>query len=425
MPINRRQFIKQSAGMVSLSLLVPKILVTPAQAQTGSNRRIYVVIQFGGGNDGLNTLVPYTNSIYHSMRPVISFRDSELKTSAGDSTIISNDFGLHPAMGEIKSLYDQGRVAFINGVGYPNPNLSHFQSEDIWYTASPENPSGFGWLGKYADQKLASQTGLVGAALGNSPPKALLADDVVIPSISNFNNYTFRTDNRFRNDRTNKLNTLNANNNRTFDAGSLLESIAGIGEGAIEGAQMVQDSVASYSSPVTYPAQNNLANAMRMAAQLITTMPQVNLLYVQMGGFDNHSTQIAAENGQPNKLAGAHFNLLRNFSTAVKAFYDDMAAHGLADNVVMMQWSEFGRRPNENASLGTDHGTSSIMTVIGNPVEGGIYGEMPSMTDLDRAGNMKFTVDFRSVYATILDRWLQADSSEILGSQFENIGFLG
>lgn len=411
--------------MVSLSLLMPKILVTNAQAQANPNRRIAMIVQFEGGNDGLNTIIPYSNSTYRSLRPQISFLDTELKDAAGNSTIISNEFGLNPALSEIKALYDQGNVAFINGVGYPNPNLSHFESEDIWYTGSPENPSGLGWLGKYADQKLGSQAGLVGAALGNSLSKALASEDVVIPSISNFNNYTFRTDNRYAGDRNNRTATLSANNNRAFAPGSLLESIAGQGDSAVLGAQQVQTAIAGYTSTVTYPAQNGLASAMRMAAQLITTMPSVNLVYVRIGGFDNHSAQVATANGQPNKTAGAHFNLLRSFSTAVKAFYDDMAAHGLAENVVIMQWSEFGRRPNENASLGTDHGTASIMTVIGNPVQGGLYGELPSLTDLDRAGNMKFTVDFRSVYATLLDRWLQADSSSILGGQFENVGFLG
>lgn len=409
--------------MVSLSLLMPKILVARSQPmQTGE---IFVVVQLEGGNDGLNTVVPYTNSTYHSLRPMMSLREADLKTDTGASTIISGEFGLNPALSEIKSLYDQGKVAVINGVGYPNPNLSHFESEDVWYTASPENPSGLGWLGKYADQNLAGRTGLAGAALGNSLSKALFSENVVIPSISNFNNYTFRTDSRYSGDRNNRLNTLNTNNTRAFASGSTLEAIAGRGKSAVDGAAEVQAAIAGYTSPVTYPAQNNLAAALKMAAQLITTMEGVRVLYVRMGGFDNHSTQIATENGQPNKRAGAHFNLLRNFSSAVKAFYDDMVAHGLADNVVIMQWSEFGRRPNENASLGTDHGTASIMTVIGNPVQGGIYGQLPSLTDLDRAGNMKFTVDFRAVYGTVLDKWLKADSKEILGGQFENVGFLG
>jgi uncharacterized protein (DUF1501 family) len=158
-----------------------------------------------------------------------------------------------------------------------------------------------------------------------------------------------------------------------------------------------------------------------MAAQLITTLPQANLLYVQMGGFDNHSGQVQGT----NKLAGDHFIRLRYFSEAVKAFYDDLAAHGLADKTLMMEWSEFGRRPNQNDSDGTDHGTSSQIIVVGNPVVKGIYGEQPSLTDLDGAGNMKMKVDFREVYATILNKWLGVDAQEILGGSFDDVGFLG
>jgi uncharacterized protein (DUF1501 family) len=164
-----------------------------------------------------------------------------------------------------------------------------------------------------------------------------------------------------------------------------------------------------------------------MAAQLITTIPEANLLYVTMGGFDHHSQETGSQAEPDNKLVGQHATLLNNFSEGVKAFYDDMAAHNLADKVLMMQWSEFGRRPNENASRGTDHGTAAPMFIIGDPVQGGFYGEQPSLavTELDQAGNMKFKVDFRAVYATILDRWLQADSESILGARYENVGFLG
>jgi uncharacterized protein (DUF1501 family) len=202
--------------------------------------------------------------------------------------------------------------------------------------------------------------------------------------------------------------------------------VAATGLDAVEGAQEIRAAVATYSSTVTYPAGNPLANALRMAAQVITTIDESVLLYVQMGGFDNHSSQIDVVNGQPNKLAGDHARLLKFFSESVKAFYDDMAEHGLADRVVILEWSEFGRRPNENASFGTDHGTSSQIFVIGDPVRGGLYGEQPSLAaaDLDRAGNLKFNTDFRAVYGTVLDRWLGVDSNLILGSRFEDVGFL-
>jgi uncharacterized protein (DUF1501 family) len=164
---------------------------------------------------------------------------------------------------------------------------------------------------------------------------------------------------------------------------------------------------------------------MRMVAQIATTVADANLFYVQLGGFDHHSAEIGSTQAPTDKTVGQHATLLGYVSKSIKAFYDDMAAHGLADNVVLMTWSEFGRRPNENASHGTDHGTASVQMVVGNPIQGGIYGQQPLLTDLDSAGNMKFKVDFRAVYATILDKWLGADSKAILGSQFENLGFLG
>ncbi|HYP28150.1 MAG TPA: DUF1501 domain-containing protein [Blastocatellia bacterium] len=432
MPTTRREFIKRGAGMVTLSLVMPKIWLSGARAQSNSTRRIFVVIQLNGGNDGLNTLIPYTDPNYSSLRPGLSFRDSDLKDDQGRSTIISNQFGLHPSLGEIKDLFDAGKVAIVNGVGYPSPNLSHFLSKDIWATANLNGGAGNGWLGKYADQSLSGQSDLSAVNIGGALPKAFFADRVVVPSISNFANYTFQTDPRNQGDRNNQIAAFNATNGRTFPQGSFLSALAGTGVDALAGAQEVSTAVAGYTSPVAYPTGagqrgNQLANALKMAAQLITTIPEANLLYVEFGGFDNHARQIGSDAEPSNKLIGDHAILLNDFSEAVKAFYDDMAAHGLSDNVVIMEWSEFGRRPQENASFGTDHGTTSQMFVIGNPVRGGLYGEQPSLSplDLDRAGNMVFNVDFRAVYATILDKWLGADSRTVLGGSFEDVGFLG
>lgn len=429
MPTTRRQFIKLGTGMVTVGLVAPRLLFEArAQSIDDPNRRIIVVIQTAGGNDGLNTLIPFTDSRYQSLRPTLHFKDSELQDSQGRSTIISNDFGLHPALGEVKQLYDAGKVAVIRGVGYPNPNLSHFTSMDIWHTAELSGLAGKGWLGRYADIALAGKTGLPGASIGTLP-KSLFADSVVVPNITSFESYTLQTDPRYPGDRNNQLDTFMSLHSRAFDAGSYLSDITGTGLDALNSALQVQAAVGGYTSPVTYPENpNRLAGAMKMAAQMITTIPGAGLLYVQMGGFDNHAAQIATQDGQPNKLAGDHATLLRWFDESVRAFYDDMEAHGLADRVLMLQWSEFGRRPNENASFGTDHGTSSVLFAIGNPVKGGqMYGEQPSLaaTELDNTGNTVFDVDFRSVYATVLDKWLGVDHREVLGSQFEDVGFLG
>jgi uncharacterized protein (DUF1501 family) len=442
MAINRRQFIKRGAGAVSVSLIMPKLWmggVAHGQGLAAEQRKIFVVIQLGGGWDGLNTVVPYTDSRYKTLRPTIGFTEAELKDEKGASTILGDQpFAFHPAMGELKSLYDAGNVGIVLGVGYPNQNLSHFFATDIWQTANTTG-AGSGWLGRYADQKLVGQSGLSAVSIGGGGlPKAFYANSVVVPSIAPaggadpFANYTFQTDPRYTGDRNNQINTFKANSTRSFPAGSFADAIADAGFGAEEGAAQLRTAVQAYTPGATYPTGNqpsatavNFALALKMVAQIITTIPDANLLYVQLGGFDHHSQEIgtAADNFR-DKTKGALATLLKAFSLGVKTFYDDLAAHGLADNVVMLGWSEFGRRPNENASVGTDHGTIEPLIVIGNAVNGGVYGQQPSLSDLDNGGNMKFKVDFRSVYATILDKWLGADSQAILGSKYENVGFL-
>jgi uncharacterized protein (DUF1501 family) len=274
---------------------------------------------------------------------------------------------------------------------------------------------------------LAGKTGLTASSVGGVLPKSLYSSKVVIPSILNFSFYDFTTDFGYPGDSNNQLNTFQRTAGRSLAADSNNGAISKIGLDAVNGALQVKSSIANYSSTVTYASDNPLAQGMKMVAQIITTIPEASLFYVSLGSFDHHSDQISHANNRPDKLSGQHAGLLKWFSDAVKTFYDDMTQHGLADNVVMMEWSEFGRRPNENASFGTDHGTAAPLFVIGNPVKGGLYGQQPSLaaTDLDSAGNMKFSVDFRSVYGTILDRWLSVDSKSVLGGTFENVGFLG
>lgn len=433
MPVTRRQFIKRGAGMVTVGLILPKLWLGEARGQQHSfnpNRK-FVVIQLAGGNDGFNTLVPYTDARYYSLRPTLAFKEDELKDGNGRSTILSDGpFGLHPAMTAIKDLYDQRKVAIVLGAGYPNPTLSHFLSMDIWHTADTSGLASHGWLGNYADIALVGSPGLTAASIGSLDlPKSLNAGQVVVPSIVDFSFYNFLADPSYSEDYANQLNAFNESASRTFSPGTFLGAINNTAFASVQGAQQVQTSVSGYRSSVVYPSNNPLAVGLRMAAQLITTIPEASLLYVSMSGFDNHSDQIGdRRNDRTNKLIGDHALLLQWFSQAVKLFYEDLEEHNLADEVVMMQWSEFGRRPGENASFGTDHGTAAPVFVIGNPVRGGLYGAQPSLSTsvLDRnGGNTEFTTDFREVYATILDKWLNVDSKAVLGKQYPNAGFLG
>ena len=444
MPINRRQFIKRSAGAVTVSLVMPRLWMggSALGQQPNPNRRIFVVIQQAGGNDGLNTIVPYTDSNYLSLRPTIGFKESELKDANGASTILGNaPFGFNPAMNELKSLYDAGKVAVVLGVGYPNPNQSHFFSTDIWMTANLTG-AGDGWLGRYADQKLLGQSSLSALSIGGSLPKAFFADKVVVPNIAPANgadpfvNYQYQTDQRNAGDRNNQLNAFKSTNSRTFEADTFINAVARAGFDAEAGSAQLRQAVQTYTAGATYPTNNQpsaqavqFASALKMVAQIVTTIPEANLLYVQIGGWDHHSEEIGTQaDNFTDKTKGQHATLLKALSLGINTFLEDMAAHGLADNVVVMTFSEFGRRPNENASHGSDHGTASELLVIGNPVHGGqLYGEQPSLGDLDNARNLKFKLDFREVYATILSKWLNADAGSILGSQFKdsNVGFLG
>jgi uncharacterized protein (DUF1501 family) len=415
----RRQFIKRSAGMMTVSLIMPRLLLGGARPRVTTpdpNRKILLVIQFLGGNDGLNTVVPYADARYHSLRPTLGLAEADLKDDQGRSTIISDELGLHPSLGKIKELYDQNKVAIVLGVGYPNPSDSHFTSSDIWHTANLE-ARGQGWLGRYADLALVGHGELPLVSSTDLLPRSINANQVVPVNLnsSSVSKYAFQTDPQLTAGRAGQVALLNANNSRSFPDGSYLDLIGKVGISAMRDADQVKQAVDNYHSPVTYPPNFYAAN-LQLLVKLIASVPEVSVLYVTFTGFDLHAKQ-----------ADDHARLLTLFSDNVRAFYDDLTAQGLADNVVILQWSEFGRRTAENGSKGTDHGAASSIFVIGNPVRGGLYGEQPSLAaaDLDDVGNLKFNVDFRSVYATILDKWLGTDSQAVLGSRYENLGFLG
>jgi len=424
MPIARRQLLTGGALLVASGFLAPSFLTRTAQAlgaslpvvgtapsatpaDPGKASKILVVIQLSGGNDGINTVIPYADPGYASLRP-------SLGIDRGSVLPLSDSVGLHPGLAGLKALYDGGKVAVVQGVGYPNPNRSHFRSMDIWHTAKPDTFVRSGWLGRYVDACQCGQDKpLQAISVGDQLNGLFWTETTLVPAIASIGAYSFLTDTKYKNDRTYQLQALH---NIYAQAGSFSPYETLIRQGtlnALSGSDALQKVAADYTTPVTYPDNNGLASQLKMVAQVIAGNLGTRLFSVSMGGFDTHANQ-----------KEHHAGLLTGLAEAVDAFMQDLAAMKRQDDVVIMTFSEFGRRAKQNGSVGTDHGTAEPMFVIGNPVHGGLYGTYPSLTDLDTVGDIKFTSDFRSVYAGILKNHLGADPAPILDGAFAPIQVL-
>jgi uncharacterized protein (DUF1501 family) len=426
MPITRRTLIKQSVGAVSLSVLMPNLMFAGQAGTANPNRKILVLIELTGGNDGLNTVIPHTNSRYHELRPFLGLRTEDLVDQDGNSTLLNDEFGLHPAMKELKKFYDDRKAAIVLGVGYDNPSFSHFTSLAYWHSGTLKG--GLGWIGRYADDVLANKSPLSVVSVTNG------FTAIVSGARANVTKLTKLGESQFKSapfsDGANLLNAFRKLNGRQFAAGSFIERIAEVGSNAERSGALLQEQLRLYQSSVTYPDDNPLAQAMKVIAQIAAVFPYADVFHIgYAGAFDSHARQIGTLQDEfKSKTTGVHAVEMKRLSQAIKLFYDDMSEHGLNENLLMMTYSEFGRRPNENASRGTDHGAPSCLFVVGDKVKGGdLYGLQPSLNavDFDISGNMKFTTDYRSVYATVLDKWLVGgDSKQILGANFALLGFL-
>ncbi|MHB8574797.1 MAG: DUF1501 domain-containing protein [Dehalococcoidia bacterium] len=404
----RRELVKSGVALVSLGELVPRIFrqgIALAQHDNSDMpERTLVVVQMAGGNDGLNTVVPYNDGTYHSIRPMIGF--------GADKVLKLNDtYGLHPAMTGMKQLWDAGQLAVVNGVGYPNPNYSHFAAMDIWQSANPNGTPTEGWVGKYLDAMNGQHNSLVGLNIGGSTPPEFRSNVPPVPSLNRIEDYALRpsADGTAQNTQRN-TSVLQLYEMYPGEAkyGALLQ---GTVQDAFDSSVKLTSIVQSYKPAVTYP-QTPVANGLKMIASALAANLGMRVAHIALGGFDTHSRQAADQ-----------AKLLGQLGDGLAAFYQDLAAHGRANNTVTMTWSEFGRRAGENASAGTDHGSAEPLFVVGGAVKGGLYGDYPSLQNLD-AGNLRFTTDFRSVYATLLDQWLQADADAILGQHWNRLGFL-
>jgi uncharacterized protein (DUF1501 family) len=403
----RREFLKQfgAASLVSLGAMPPRFLARAAAAtEAAKDERILVLVQLAGGNDGLNTVVPFGYDEYYKARPGIAIgKDSVLKLNA--------ELGLHPAMDGFKKLFDEGWLSVVQGVGYPNPDRSHFRSMDIWQSAKPEKEDvSSGWLGRALDSTVEQHVGKVpGLAFGTDKlPLSLVASKINVPTVRDVKGYQLQLGPGSESSQKAHRQALDRIASREAPTGSDLDFLRRTARTAWSSAEKLRQISASYKPATPYPG-NALGQKLRTVAEIISGDLGTRMFFVNLDGFDTHSQQ-----------ANAHQALLAELSSAISAFMGDLKGHGLADRVLVATFSEFGRRVAENGSLGTDHGAASQMFVVSPKCTGGVIGAHPSLTDLDD-GDLKFHTDFRSVYATLLDRWLNIPSEPVLGGAFRPI----
>ena len=434
----RRAFLHRGLTLVGAATTVPAFLERTAWALDDPHdapltkskpgvpsERVLVVVQLAGGNDGLNTIIPFTNDNYYRLRPRLSLaKDDVLR--------LNDELGLHTAAEGLKELYDEGLLSVVQAVGYPNPNRSHFQSTDIWMSADPGEAAHSGWLGRYFDCTCKGndppdpQSGI---ALTAEAPLALMGARYRPVAFSTPDQLTWRPGpgNDGAEDAFAKLNQPDQGGRASRRAGSAAAAAkastidylhrtaldARLSAEQIQTAAGMQVGRRRREVDFLRPNRTDLAGQLRMVARMIAAGLPTRVYYVSMGGFDTHANQLQT-----------HENLMRNLGRALATFVSDLKASGDIDRVLVMTFSEFGRRVEENASGGTDHGVAAPMFLIGKPAIPGIHGEHASLTDLDN-GDLKWKIDFRRVYAAILSGWLKADPKRILSGDFGGMKLIG
>jgi uncharacterized protein (DUF1501 family) len=411
MTMLRRTFLRQtfaSGGLVAYGLSAPQFLARTACAAPNSNApgardTILVVVQLTGGNDGLNTVIPFKDADYAKLRPTLKLPTSDIKK-------LNDQVGLHPAMGGLANLLQDQALCVVQGVGYPNPSQSHFRSMDIWQAGSLNETLTEGWLGK-ALKGLPATPSFHVAASNESAPLALAGAPVRAPSINTLEDFQLRTTAASGMDRQAQRNVIESAAKMTSEQPGLLDFVKRTAVNTYDSSKRLQEIGKNYQPKAPYP-QTGLATRLKLAAQLIDAGLGARIFYVSIDGFDTHASQL-----------NAHANLLREVSDAMTAFYKDMAARGHKDRILMMTFSEFGRRARENGSKGTDHGSAAPVLLVGGKVKAGVVGEHPSLGKLEM-GNLKHHTDFRQVYASILDSWLGVSSKDVLGEKFKAVDVL-
>ena len=431
----RREFLRSTVLGASASWTVPMFVERTfadlhmgardlaTQPVTGKDGTILVVLQLAGGNDGLNTLVPFADDAYHKARPRLAKNGKEIIT-------LNDHVGLNASMPYLGSLFKEGNLGVVQGVGYPNPNRSHFVSTSIWETADIENRSSTGWIGRYFDNACSGADPTVGISLNKTQPEsfgALKNPGVCLSSPELYRWIHGGGEKAQAEEFFAAINSPEDDDNPAdgasigMPAGGKVGGIQGEGNLAfLERVAMdarvssakILELASKHRTKVNYEG-TPIARSLNMVSRLIAGGMPTRVYYVSHGGFDTHNQQI-----------NSHDRLLGQLDRALKSFFADLKEQGNAGRVVLMTFSEFGRRVSENASAGTDHGRASCLFVAGEGVKGGLYGQYPSLTHLDQ-GDLKHTVDFRGVYASVLEGWLKTSAKPVLRGDFPKLGFIG
>ena len=365
---------------------------------------VLVVVELNGGNDFMNTLVPYTSSIYYDNRPAVSVPREEVLP-------IDDSLGFHPTMGPFKDLYDEGRVAVIQGIGYPNSVRSHFRGMDIWHTCEPDRISTEGWLGKTVRElDPDGENVLAGVNFGLTLPRAMSMPGVSVCSVGDLDDYGFMTGIGSERRRSEALEVFKSMYAPAIGTGPVMEYLAQTGTDALAGEEMLRESPARYSSRVEY-GSSSIEKSLRDIARVHLAGLGTRIFFASQGGYDVHANENPV---QPT--------LLGDLSRGIADFFQDLRDHDASEEVVMFVFTEFGRRIKDNGS-GTDHGAGGGAFIIGERVAGGLYAEYPPLepSQWENGEDLKHTIDYRGVYSTLLEQWLEVEAGPIVGGAYEQI----
>ncbi len=362
-----------------------------------------VVVQLTGGNDFMNTVIPYGNDLYYDFRPVVGIAEEEVLP-------IDGSLGFNPNFAPVRDLYANGDVAIVQGVGYPDSSRSHFRSMDIWHTCEPNTVATEGWLGKTVRELDPDKVNpLTAISFGRGMPRALMAQDVTVTSVGDLDTYGLMNGIQAQQQRADALDLFKRIYTPAVGSGPVTDYLARTGIDVLRGADMLKEAPKAYSSSVEY-ASNPIASSLRDVARVHLAGLGTRIFYTQQGGYDTHANEVPT-----------HPKLLTDLSRAIGDFFADLREHDAHHNVAVMVFTEFGRRVRDNNS-GTDHGAGGGAFVIGDTVAGGLHAEYPSLDPAEHDnGDLKHTYDFRGLYTTVLEDWLHVPAPEIVGGKFEKL----